>query len=251
MKYKAIVSLVTITLFSASPAFALVADVNASSNTDANTGYGGSGSANAGVSIGAGMHASSSDTNGGVHSGAVLDGVVQVTGGGKIQNDSMHDAAGSKGHTEVSGDSNTQISLDALRVSSETDLATFETSMQKSDEHILIASDTNTDVSLSYKQQIKLFGFFPLMVDTTATVDASGKTKVTYPWYAFLAVTNADSLKSDIQASVAPTIHSDASAAGELSASAKAKVLLALRNVMKTHLETSASVNANTSASEY
>ena len=55
-------------------------------------------------------------------------------------------------------------------------------------------------VALTAKQSVKLFGFIPVTVKITTNVDANGDVTISYPWWAFLAVTNKAKLESKIEA---------------------------------------------------
>ncbi len=61
------------------------------------------------------------------------------------------------------------------------------------------AESSEDNVAVTSKQHAKLFGFIPVTVNATAVVDANGRVKVKFPWYAFLMVTNKADLESKIE----------------------------------------------------
>lgn len=46
---------------------------------------------------------------------------------------------------------------------------------------------TETETSVKYDTEVKLFGFIPMTVQATARAEAESEARVSYPWYAFLA----------------------------------------------------------------
>lgn len=234
-------------LVSASSAFALITNtsLDTSAKMNASTGGGNSHNTATNVSINAGITASTTRAD------DIVSGTVHTSAQGQ---DSMRGKNTSQNiniqaTTDTSAGSDLQVVLNPVQVNSDADLTAFVSSMQKADTHVSSVETSGSDVSLDYIQNIKLFGFIPVAVETTARVDAKGQATISYPWYAFLAVTDSDSVQTDIQSSVASTVHADAGATDSLSASAKARVLLAVRNVMKTHLQASASADSRNSAS--
>ncbi len=91
-------------------------------------------------------------------------------------------------------------SVTPANVKTQADLSGFVAAQMKNDANISAVEAASESVAVTYKQRAKLFGFIPITLDATATVNADGRTKVSYPWYAFLAVTNKTDLESKIEA---------------------------------------------------
>ena len=147
-------------------------------------------------------------------------------------------------------------------VHSQADLSGYVASEMTSDSNIAAVESASDSVAVTYKQHAKLFGFIPVTVDATATVDAEGNVDVDYPWYAFLMVTNRGSLEAKIQDRVDATLSASASAsanaavdasaaanaAAELTAQEQARVVAEVRAVLESELNASASADASAAA---
>ncbi len=57
----------------------------------------------------------------------------------------------------------------------------------------------NQKVSVSYKQQGRLFGLFNVQMDGKANVDASGNVSINLPWYSVFVVKNTGDIKTSIK----------------------------------------------------
>lgn len=133
------------------------------------------------------------------------------------------------------------------------DLSAYAKTVVKSDTHVEDARFASDTVSIAYKQRAKLFGFIPVLVRATATVRADGTATVSYPWYAIFAATDS-SLETDVRGAVASELAAggaDASANAEarFTAEQQARILAKMHQIMKSHLDASASAAAEGSAS--
>jgi hypothetical protein len=132
----------------------------------------------------------------------------------------------------------------AAQVQSNSDLSAYAKSVVQADPNVSAAMVSQTNVSLGYAQPAKLFGMFPISIDATVSVDSSGNTTVSYPWYAFLTNADSASLKSDVRAAVQPTISANGSGQTTFSASEQAQLLAAMHDAVKSNLGASAAADA-------
>lgn len=98
-------------------------------------------------------------------------------------------------------DSSVQIDS-AVEVETESDLALYAAGLLLADENAKKIELGNGDVQLTYRTHARLFGFIPVLVSATATVNQSGDVEVEYPWYAFLSSTNRAEIENDIAANL-------------------------------------------------
>jgi hypothetical protein len=147
---------------------------------------------------------------------------------------------------DASGGVATTISSPA-DVRSESDLSAYASSVVKSDDNMNSTSLSRSAVSLGYAERARLFGLIPLTINVTAEVASNGTVSLHYPWYAFLTTSDGTSLRSGIEAAVAPTIQAGGSTS--LSATQQAQILAAMRNAMKSSLDASVAAEANASTS--
>ncbi len=115
------------------------------------------------------------------------------------------------------------------------DASAYASSVVKADENVSGVELTEKAVAVSYKTRARLFGLIPIFMTATAHVDASGEVTISYPWYAFLAAKDENSLKSDVGASVAASLAENAHAT--LTASEQAAILDQVRAAMESNLK--------------
>ncbi len=126
-------------------------------------------------------------------------------------------------------------------------LSAYASSVVQTDADVDSARLSDSAVSLGYKARAKLFGIIPVFVNATATVNADGGTTISYPWYAFLATTNSDSLKTDVEAATASTVQANTSTS--FSAQTQAQLLDEMHAAMKASLQASLAAEGSTDAS--
>jgi hypothetical protein len=132
----------------------------------------------------------------------------------------------------------------AIEVKSNDDLSGYVAAQMSYDNNISTVSASSNHVAVTYKQAAKLFGFIPVKVDTTATVNADGSVSISYPWYVFLASTSKADLQSKIEGKVRGDLSANASAG--LSTNEQAKLVNDVKSAMQQQL--TADVNASASA---
>jgi hypothetical protein len=98
---------------------------------------------------------------------------------------------------EVVIDSEDQVD-DATQVQTETELAFYAAGLLLDDENAKKIELGNDEVQLTYRTRARLFGFIPVLVSATATVDEDENVRVDYPWYSFLSSTNRVEIENDI-----------------------------------------------------
>lgn len=103
-------------------------------------------------------------------------------------------------------------------VATRAQLSGYAAAEMKADSNIASIEAASDNVAVTYTQKAKLLGFIPVMVNATATVDAAGNVEVSYPWYAFLMVTN----KADLEARIQDGVNAELGANGTLNAGADA-----------------------------
>ncbi|OGG53291.1 hypothetical protein A2851_01740 [Candidatus Kaiserbacteria bacterium RIFCSPHIGHO2_01_FULL_53_29] len=139
-------------------------------------------------------------------------------------------------------------SASASSVKTQAELSGFVAAQVKGDNNISAVEAASDSVAVTYKQHAKLFGFIPVTLDATATVDASGNVKISYPWYAFLTVTNHDDLQASIQSNVnaqlgvSGSVNASAQESAQLAAGEQARIVAAVQAAMQAQFD--ADVNA-------
>jgi hypothetical protein len=149
---------------------------------------------------------------------------------------------------EASGSGSSTVSSPAS-VQSKSDLSAYASGVVRADTDVSNASLSAKAVSLAYRQPAKLFGFIPVYLQATATVNADGSTNVSYPWYAFLTTKDSATLESDVRVATKDTVSANADVNAGFSAATQAKLLAEMRDAMKARLQADTSVDANADAS--
>src|SRR3989344_1495481 len=253
----ATVSGVVLSLGFALPAAALNVDGTVNTATQGTVNVGGAGAdasadANVGVDVGVGAQSSdsASDDNAQTSGSADANATMEANAGVTIQPLIITRGDVDAGRVEA-----TISSPSAVKTRAE--LSGYAAAEMKADSNIASIEAASDNVAVTYKQHAKLFGFIPVTIDATATVDASGNVEVSYPWYAFVMTTNKADLEARIQSQVSADINLDASAnaeanadasataeaVAELSAGTQAKVVAAVKAAMQAQLE--AELNAS------
>src|SRR3989344_3384943 len=263
------------------PAAALNVDSTVNSATQGTVGVGGAGaggSVNAnvgvGVNVGAGTESSATTSGDSAETSTEANAAVEAKTTIAIQPLFITRADIEAGTVKATVSSPSS-------VTTQTDLSGYVAAEMKADTNVSSVEATSDSVAVTYKQQAKLFGFIPVIVDATAPVDAGGSVTVSYPWYAFLMVTNKSDLKARIQGSVAAEFASNAAlnasagkngivnanasatgtaqanananaqaqAAAQLSAETQAKVVAAVKAAMQAELNADINASANSNVS--
>ncbi len=146
-------------------------------------------------------------------------------------------------------------SVSPASVKTQVDLSGFIASQVKADDNVSQVEASADTVSVTYKQNAKLFGFIPVTLDATATVDAEGNVDISYPWYAFLAATDKAELEGRIRDNVDATLgvsgsastsaSANAEATAKLAASTQAKLVAAVKAAMQAQLDASAQADVS------
>ncbi len=112
--------------------------------------------------------------------------------------------------------------------------------------HELVEEDVNVsavvlssnDVALSYRVPAKLLGVVTVSVPITVSVDASGETNISYPWYSFLlSATNRAALSIRAEAAVANTLALDTTSDTHFSAQEQIRLIDSLHATLKSQAE--------------
>jgi hypothetical protein len=140
--------------------------------------------------------------------------------------------------------------MTASDITANGDLDTYARALLESDTHVEDVSAEATSVSVSYDEPARLFGLFPMLVAVRATANADGSVKINYPWYRFLMAADDTQLRAALAERVGAELgsaHADAATTtalmqGTLSANAKARLIEALHDILKSKLDASMSV---------
>ena len=203
---------VVLSLGFALPVAALNVDGSVNSATEGTVNVGGTGAsgtaqANVGVDVGIGTESSGTTSgSGGSAQGsgsADADATMEANAGVSIQPLIITRAHVDSGAVEATVSSPSGVETQA-------DLSGYIAAEMKADKNISSVEAASGEVAVTYKQPAKLFGFIPVTIAATATVDASGNVEVSYPWYAFLMVTNKSDLEARIQDSVSAELGANA-----------------------------------------
>ena len=203
---------VVLSLGFALPVAALNVDGSVNSATEGTVNVGGTGAsgtaqANVGVDVGIGTESSGTTSgSGGSAQGsgsADADATMEANAGVSIQPLIITRAHVDSGAVEATVSSPSGVETQA-------DLSGYIAAEMKADKNISSVEAASGEVAVTYEQRAKLFGFIPVTIAATATVDASGNVEVSYPWYAFLMVTNKSDLEARIQDSVSAELGANA-----------------------------------------
>ncbi len=175
--------------------------------------------------------ASSSNSGGGSSGGSAGSNTGSASGSGSTQGSAT--VSGTSGadivtivitRADVDGGATVSVSASPANVRTNADLGGFIAAQVQADKNVSQVEASADNVAVTYKQNAKLFGFIPITIDATATVDAGGNVNIKYPWYAFLASTNSAELEAKIQdrvdAVLGANVSGNASAQGTLAANA-------------------------------
>ena len=249
------------------PVSALDAYGNVDSATEGSVNVGtGNTNADVGVDVTVGSQTSGSGTSGSgsVEGSTNVDTSVQTSGNINVAGDTVVIT-----RADIKADTVTTSSVAPASVKTNADLSGYVAAQMKADENISAVESASDSVAVTYKQKAKLFGFIPVKVNATATVDAAGNVTVRYPWYAFLMATNKADLEARLQdrvdavfaanvamntdasasanaaADVAADVNATAEASGELTAAQQALIVQEIRGAMQAELEAAVDASAD------
>lgn len=106
------------------------------------------------------------------------------------------------------------------------------------DASVQMATSSTDEISLSYLEPAKLFGFIPMQVPMTATAKSSGDLMVDYPWYGFAVTGKKSDVETKLDENLSATLDKQAGAA--FSASIQAYILQAMQAAFTSILGASA-----------
>lgn len=119
-------------------------------------------------------------------------------------------------------------------VKTASDLDEYVASIVEQDENASrIFLGQNDSVSLTYREPAKYLWFIPGAIDTTVTVFSTGSTSIAYPWYDFIVSKDHAQLESNARVFAGRIAQFESAASVEV----KARIISALRLVMKDYLE--------------
>lgn len=146
---------------------------------------------------------------------------------------------------DVEGQAYEDVAASEVRTSA--DLDAYARAFVQGDENVSRVSAGADSVSLWYKDRARLLGFIPVTVSAEAKVTSDGTVEVSYPWYRFLTTYNGEGLESDLDSAAGSIARAEGGS--ELSASAQARVLAAMRAVMSAHYESNIEADADSTSS--
>lgn len=130
----------------------------------------------------------------------------------------------------------------AAVVETSEDLRAYVAGVIDADARIERTDLSSEAVTVVYQQPGRLFGFVPVSMTVTVTVDSSGDVTVDYPWYGFMVATEQSravaeaTLENQMRTTLA-NVESAGSAAEGLSARAQAEILAELQSALSLQAE--------------
>ena len=126
----------------------------------------------------------------------------------------------------TNGTANIQMNGGALSVHSDSDLATYNASVQASNPAISDIHTSSAEVQVSYNEPVKLLGFIPFSLNNVINVDAKGSVTIDQPWYSMLVGSSAGTLKAKLSSDLSSVVGTS----GQLDASTQAQVVTKISN---------------------
>jgi hypothetical protein len=170
--------------------------------------------------------------------------------------------AGDAGSMTGTGTSGSGMITSSDMVKTDADFASYAQNEMQQDANIKEVDADNSSVAVKYQEPGRFLGLFPVTMNATAKVDASGDVTFSYPWYRFLTTTSTNdaAVRTALSAQAATVLNTEPSqasegatstvaASGTLTASQKAELLDGMRSVLTDSSMTNASANAAGSAS--
>lgn len=137
--------------------------------------------------------------------------------------------------------------IEPTTVTTRVEFEAYARSVMAGDENVTKVSASGDEVSVWYRENGRFLGFIPVTVPTRATVHADGEVEVSRPWYNFLTTTiDEDDIEADISSTAGTIARAEAEA--EFSAATQARLVNALRSVMRSHFEAAAAAEVDTDA---
>lgn len=138
--------------------------------------------------------------------------------------------------------------IEPSNVRSHADVSGYIATQMKHDAHITAVTSSPTHVAVTYNVPVRLFGIFPIMIDTDTDVDAQGTVVVNHPWWTFMTASDSN---TDVNAAITTAVQSEMSTHPEanLTANAQARIVSAIVKTLHNELSVDASTKANVSGS--
>lgn len=123
-------------------------------------------------------------------------------------------------------------------------LRAHASALVKSDPNISAVAVSESNVAVSYREPVKVFGFIKTRVPVRVSIDASGATKVRYPWYRFLLATDAASISVRAKAIASEHVSATTDASAQLSTGTALRLVDSLTAMLASEASADASVDA-------
>ncbi len=218
------IATVAVSLFIASPAFAQNISTDGAGGVSVQVG---------GMKVNAGPGGAQVDTGAGGVKVNAGPGAADVQVGNIHVNTASGTANVSVGDTKVNaGPGGVSVSGPAIgTIQTGSDVATYISSITSADTNIVAATSSSNGVTFSYLEPASLFGFIPLTVPVTATLQNGGESSVSYPWYGFFLSGNRSTIESGVQQAVSGVLGGNTSS---LNAQTQATILDIFHSIFKT-----------------
>lgn len=128
--------------------------------------------------------------------------------------------------------------ISASSVSTESDVEAYAASTLRTNDALESVDVTGENVSVSFKEQVRLFGFIPMDMTSRIEVASDGTVRIERPWYSFLTAGASTEVTSAIEANVRNAIETE----GGLTARAQARILNEVSLALGGNAEASASL---------
>jgi hypothetical protein len=147
--------------------------------------------------------------------------------------------------SEINSEIDSSVSIQPEKVSTETDLKAYASSLIKEDDNASRLVFAQDRVELTYSQKGRLFSLFPVHFDVVAITHADGRVELKSPWYTFLVRDNRKELEAEIKSQVSSVFNSRVEEATEaqistehlsFSAAQAAQIAQGMQTVLSTNI---------------
>lgn len=174
------------------------------------------------------------DANGGVDVAGMHVGS-DISGGANVQAGDVSVSSGSNGVNVKAGGVQVQagangavVTVPGIGAIRSNDAVMKYVEKLEADGNVTVATSSTDEISLSYLEPAKLFGFIPMQVPVTATAKSDGNLSVDYPWYGFAVKGEKEKVAGKLEESIGAKLDSQNGAS--FSASFQAYILNAMQS---------------------
>ena len=148
--------------------------------------------------------------------------------------------------SDASVTSSSGATVSASSVNTESDLEAYAASTLRANDSIDGVDVASDRLSLSFKEDARLFGFIPHTVTSRVEVSGDGSVRVMRPWYSFLVAGLSVDTKTTIESRVKSAMNEEAS--GSFSSRSQARVIAEIASALGSSVDAQASASVDMSA---